>query len=359
MTWNEILALHTAKYPNMEPRDYGKLAYQSCFGPEHMISGAEQVEAGILREWREMERCSPEEPEPIGGGLCRFPLSLLRDERDGALLARLFAATARTSPKQREAFPQHLAELRELDVPGMEEWLAEYEQAGCPPVGHSEAFRQAYHPHYRLVKEEYARVFPIFRDVVGHLEKENPVILAIDGRCGSGKSSLGRVMAEVFFCVLVHMDDYYRPAENRAANWMEIPGGNMDLERFRAEVLEPFKRGEAIHSRPYCCQSGTMGEERVMPRAPLLVVEGSYSHHPLLRDRCDRTIFLTCGREEQIRRLQVREGAYFHRFRELWMPLEERYFQAYSIPERADVVVDTGKEGMAAVKRHDFNDFPE
>ena len=53
-------------------------------------------------------------------------------------------------------------------------------------------------------------------------------------------------------------------------------------------------------------------------------------------------MFLTCEGEEQIRRLREREGDYFPKFQEIWMPLEERYFQAFKIEEHAERVVDTG-----------------
>ena len=347
----EILAAHAARYPEMEPQDYGKLVYQSCFGPEHMISGPEQVEKRILEEWHSLERpCSPKKVEPIGGGLCRFPLSLLRDETDAAVLALLFAATARVHTKREENFADALAKLRQQNIPGMARWLGEYEDSGCPPVRHSESFRRAYHPHYRLLKWEYTRFFPIFREIVELLQQKRPAILAIDGRCGSGKTSLGRMLEEVFACSLVHMDDYYLPFEKRSQNWMEIPGGNMDLERFRAEVLEPFKHGAAIHYRPYCCQKGTMGEERLLSNPVFLVVEGSYSQHPMLREYYDRTIFLTCEKEEQIRRLQQREGDYFSRFQEIWMPLEERYFQTFAIEAHANRILDTGREELVCTK---------
>ncbi len=351
MNWNEILASHMARYPAMEPNDLGKLLYQSCFGPEHMLSGGEQVKERIRREWREMDICSPEGVEPIGGGLCRFPLSLLRDEGDCALLALLFAATARNYEKRSGSFAPRLSLLKGLNIPGMEQWLEGYVQAGCPPVRHSEGYRQAYHPHYRLLKEEYGRYFPIFREVVDLQQGSGRAILAIDGRCGSGKSSLGRALEEVFSCTLVHMDDYYMPLGQREKNWMDIPGGNMDLERFRAEVLEPARRGEDIAYRPFDCQKGALGEGRMLPPSPLLVVEGSYSHHPVLKDCYDRTIFLTCEKQEQIRRLKVREGDYYPRFEQLWMPLEERYFKAFSVMEGADLVADTGKEGAVCIQK--------
>lgn len=344
MTWNEVLDTHKARYPQMEPKDFGKLLYQSCFGPEHMISNLEQAEEGILQEWRALEgECAPNGLEPIGGGLYRFPLNLLRDEKDAALLARMFAATARTYVQRPQAFAAGLERLKELELPGMKQWLLEYQTIGCPSVSHSEHFRRVYHPHYRLVKLEYARFFPVFRKIAALLERQEPVILAIDGRCGSGKSTLGQVLKEIFDCPVVHMDDYYLPAEQRAERWMEIPAGNMDLERLRAEVLEPARRREVVHYCPYCCQTGAVGEERLFNPAPFLVVEGSYSQHPLLRAYYDCTIFLTCNKEEQLKRLEKREGSYFPRFREIWMPLEENYFRAYSVQEQAELTVDNSR----------------
>ena len=66
-----------------------------------------------------------------------------------------------------------------------------------------------------------------------------PLVLALDGRCGSGKSGLGDLMGRLLPCNVVHMDDYYLPPDRRAENWEQIPAGNMDLARFLQEVLEP------------------------------------------------------------------------------------------------------------------------
>ena len=34
----------------------------------------------------------------------------------------------------------------------LDEYLCEYEKAGFPPVSHSEAYRQAYKPSYRIMR---------------------------------------------------------------------------------------------------------------------------------------------------------------------------------------------------------------
>ena len=38
-----ILKEHTARYPKMEKQDYGKLVFQSEYGPEHLVTEKESV----------------------------------------------------------------------------------------------------------------------------------------------------------------------------------------------------------------------------------------------------------------------------------------------------------------------------
>ena len=74
---------------------------------------------------------------------------------------------------------------------------------------------------------------------------------------------------------------------------------------------------------------------------PLVILEGSYSHHPLLAGYETLQVFVTCSREEQTRRLQAREGERYANFAARWIPLEEGYFAQYRIEETADLAVDT------------------
>ena len=141
----------------MEPQDYGKLVFQSEFGPEHLVSDAASVLRYLEREWSELPAgCEVIPPEDIGNGLCRFHLSAC-GRAQMPLLAELFCRSAQEHKGTREGLEARLALIRELDVPGMEEWLARYEAAGCPAVRHSQTFRDAYDPHYRVIRWEYAR----------------------------------------------------------------------------------------------------------------------------------------------------------------------------------------------------------
>ena len=98
-----ILAAHAARYPGMEPQDYAKLAFQSEFGPAHLISDGEDCLAGLRAEWAALPPDpSPAGPEDIGNGLCRLPLSGLA-EADLPLTAALFRLTAARPAARRRA----------------------------------------------------------------------------------------------------------------------------------------------------------------------------------------------------------------------------------------------------------------
>ena len=178
-------------------------------------------------------------------------------------------------------------------------------------------------------------------DLLKKTGKAGKLLIAVDGRCGCGKSRIGAELAETLHAVLFHMDDYYLPPAQRPDNWRTIPAGNMDLIRFREEVLQPFIRGETVHYHAYSCQQQQFLPSTEIPSMPAAIIDGSYSHHPLLADLYDIRLFVTAKREVQLERLRMREGEHFSAFEEIWIPMEERYFEAFSIEEKADCVIVT------------------
>lgn len=176
------------------------------------------------------------------------------------------------------------------------------------------------------------------------LGKDKAAVIGIDGRCGSGKTSFAKLIAQAVPCNVVHMDDFYLPLSKREENWMDTPGGNMDFERLCTEVFLPLQAGELALYRPYHCRTGEYGEiRRLSPTLPL-VVEGSYSLHPKGRLTYGLTLFLTCDKAEQMRRLKEREGDSFSAFLERWIPMEESYFRLFRVEERSDIRIDTGEK---------------
>lgn len=342
----EFLAVakeHWARYPLMEPRDFAKLAYQSEFGPAHMAQSPDKVLSALLAERKEAG-AAPLPPEPIGNGLCRFHITeALSTLWELPLVGRMFRRTMALTEGTAAGLADKLEALASLPVPGMAAYLEGWRQEGCPPVRHSETFRNAYDPHYRVLRQDYARFLPALVPLEKLAREDGPAVIAVDGSCGSGKTGFASLAAEVLArpANLVHMDDFYLPPEKRAADWMDVSAGNMDLERFRQEVLGPAREGRLEEYRPYDCQAGLLREPVELDGGSLTIVEGTYSQHPSLAKYYDYKVFFTCDREEQTRRLRAREGEYFPTFDRIWRALEERYFAACGTEEAADLVVDT------------------
>lgn len=179
--------------------------------------------------------------------------------------------------------------------------------------------------------------------IIGLIEaREKPLIMAIDGRCAAGKTTLAERLQERTGCNVIHADSFFPRPEQRTAERLDTPGGNLDYERLASEVMLPLSRGEAFSYRPFDCRTmGFSDEIRVEPNA-LTIVEGSYSCHPVLWEFYGLRIFLTVDPDEQLKRIERRNGmGALTAFQERWIPLEEKYFAALQIAERCDCVLDT------------------
>ena len=176
----------------------------------------------------------------------------------------------------------------------------------------------------------------------GLLHTKERVIVAVDGRCGSGKSTFGKLLADEYRCALVHMDDFFLRVSQRTPERLATPGENVDHERFLEEILLPIRRGEAAVLRPFDHSVFAPRGEFPVPKTPLTVIEGTYSCHKALRDYYDLCIFVTTDSETQMKRITVREGADIAgQYRTRWIPLEELYFSTLDIPALFDFVIET------------------
>ena len=194
LSFASILQFHRERYPAMQPQDFGKLAYQSEFGPEHLVSDRTAVQQALFREWETLapDVCAPA-PDPLGNGLSRFHLDYrLGTASTVPLLADLVLRTAAAHHGSADGLARRLDALSPLPIPGMAGWVAAYRAQGCPPPRHSEAFRAAYRPHYRLLRTSYAGYFPALLSVQRLTQSGRPAIVAVDGRCGSGKTGFAR-----------------------------------------------------------------------------------------------------------------------------------------------------------------------
>ena len=82
------------------------------------------------------------------------------------------------------------------------------------------------------------------------------------------------------------------------------------------------------------------GGEMEIGTAPVRIVEGSYSQHPLFGDYADVKVFSMVEEKEQMDRILQRNGEQMaEMFRTRWIPMEEKYFTAFAVAEKADILM--------------------
>ena len=343
----EVLRAQGARWPAMTGRDILKLLYQHSFGGGHLLGDEKEMTARLEAEYWQAE-LRPGLPlfEPLGGGWARLHLAPAREAGLSAdLIARMFRVSARQKPQ--DARLEGIDEWKSLAWQGAfphctlaqaEACLAEYTGG---PVGHSEEYRQAYHPAYRVVDARLIPLLPLLRQI----DEAHPRRVALDGRSASGKTTAARLLAEMFGFELVHMDDFYLPPALRTAARLAEPGGNVHYERFEAEVLAPLGEGRPFSYGVYDCSAGQIREQRRVNGAGPVLVEGAYCMRPGFGRPYDLTAFYDIDPETQKKRILARNGPEAaRRFESLWIPLENRYHAACDTEGRADLVLKAPRE---------------
>lgn len=169
-----------------------------------------------------------------------------------------------------------------------------------------------------------------------------PLIIAIDGRCASGKTTLADMLCSELDCNVIHTDDFYLQPFQRTRERYAEPGGNLDRERLLKEVLLPLSEGKRPLYQPFDCSRMCFSNAIRLTEKDIYIIEGSYSCHPELRSFYNLTVFVTTDTETQKQRIRERNGEdRLSDFLNMWIPLEERYFEAFEIESKADIVVRT------------------
>ncbi len=165
-------------------------------------------------------------------------------------------------------------------------------------------------------------------------------VIAIDGRCAAGKTTLAHYLSKNLGAGVVHMDDFFLPTALRTAERLAEPGGNVHYERFMEEVIPFLKTGRAFSYQKFDCSMMQLGGRREVLASSIVIVEGAYSCNPKLSDYMSLKLFMDVDKEEQLRRIRNRNGEEkMKMFQKKWIPMEEAYFAEYGIEEQADIII--------------------
>ena len=185
---------------------------------------------------------------------------------------------------------------------------------------------------------EYIR--PLLARIDRLMAERERVLVAIDGGSASGKTTLGALLQSIYACPVFHMDDFFLRPEQRTPERFSEPGGNVDRERFLSEVLLPLCEGKAVDYRRFDCKTFTIAPSRRIEPGRLNIIEGAYAMHPDLAPYYDLTVFLVVSAEKQRERILKRNApAQAKQFVDRWIPFEQRYFDAFDVQDRCDLVL--------------------
>ena len=348
----ELLQKHKQDYPKLQAEDVFKYLFQSAFGCEHMISDEGTALDRILREYETCDKTKEPLKERLDGGYSRVHLSFLGGGLTPETLAKLFFLSAQKEAEGRISLEQKLHVARALAADGAFPFDADdfdakwyhWRAMGYPAVHHSETFRSAYHPAYRVIAERYAEVLDIFT-AIDKLLRKGHAIIALEGGSASGKTTLAGILQQVYDCNVFHMDDFFLRPEQRTPQRLAEVGGNVDRERFSDEVLSSLGQGRSVRYRRFDCSTQTLGETITVEPKKLTLVEGVYATHPAFSRYYDLAVFLDIDAAYQKERILKRNApALAQRFFDEWIPLENIYFQGTGIKDRSDLVLPIRKK---------------
>lgn len=170
--------------------------------------------------------------------------------------------------------------------------------------------------------------------------KKGHIIIAIDGKCGSGKTTMAQFLKEYYHASLFKMDDFFLQKFQRTKERLMQPGGNVDYERFMHTVITPLLLKEDISYQRFDCSHMKLSDDiEIISYKPISIIEGTYSLHPYFKHYYDLSIVLDVSDEIQEKRILQREGKEkLKLFKSKWIPLENKYFSAFCIYENSDII---------------------
>ena len=181
-------------------------------------------------------------------------------------------------------------------------------------------------------------VSEILRDINAALENKKRVVIAIDGPCCGGKTTLAERLSGMVPCTVFHTDDFFLPKILQKSVDIVAPGENLDHERLFNQVLSRVGNDSSLSYQRFCCEKQQLSSPITVSLERVVIVEGVYSAHPKYDSIYDFKYFLDLDTALQRSRLVDRNGDNAEAFYNRWIPLEEAYFQAFRLREKLKII---------------------
>ncbi|MGJ3191652.1 aminodeoxychorismate synthase component I [Paenarthrobacter sp. FR1] len=168
-----------------------------------------------------------------------------------------------------------------------------------------------------------------------------PVIIAVDGRSGAGKTTLAVELAarlrQHHKVSLFHLEDIY-------PGWNGLMPG---IERYVATVLKPLSEGLAAEWTSWDWEKHYDGGLNVTLPAEIVIVEGVGAAADAARSMLDAVVWVESPGDDRRRRALTRDGSTYEPYWDSWAAQEDDWLEADSVVSAADVHVRNLADGSA------------
>jgi uridine kinase len=156
-------------------------------------------------------------------------------------------------------------------------------------------------------------------------------VIAIDGRSGSGKTSLAGRLRSALGAPSVSLEDLY-------GGWDGLERG---IDLLVSEVLEPLSDGRAARVPRYNWVTAAWEAPLVLAPPEVLIVEGVGAGARRAAAYASLLVWMESAASVRKKRALDRDGETFAPHWEAWAAQEEAMLAREHTPDRADIVLDS------------------
>ncbi|MDQ0031609.1 aminodeoxychorismate synthase component I [Arthrobacter bambusae] len=168
-----------------------------------------------------------------------------------------------------------------------------------------------------------------------------PVIIAIDGRSGAGKTTLAVELAARLRMhhkvSLFHLEDIY-------PGWNGLAAG---IERYVTTVLAPLRHGDAAEWVRWDWERHYDGRREVTLPAEIVIVEGVGAAASAARPMLDAVVWVDAPDDDRRHRAMARDGSSYEPFWDSWAAQEDEWLESDGVLDHTDVRVVNRADGTA------------
>lgn len=321
-------------YPKATLQDYIKLIFQSEFAGGHMIKSRDFALQYLTDELSSIEGKNVDLYEYISPSIVRINLEAYKyHQLDTTKLINLFIDSANlnypniTINSKVETLQKLIKNMQIIINDYLDTFLNDF-KLNPQPVHHSKQYREYYNPHYRVINSSLLPLeFKVLKlqNYLDSLPKDKLTIIALEGRCASGKTTITNLLKNV---TIIHADDFFSKTDV------------LDFKSLES-LLSKLELNKQIEYTTYNCMNDTYTKKTILKTSNVVIVEGVYSYHQKIRKHFDKLIYIEADKTKQLERLKIRSTntQLLDKFINIWIPREEEYYLKNELIIKSDLII--------------------